>query len=128
MLVFPNIPVLHVIFLLLSSALYSQTGWYQLNSGSSTALFSVNFPASGNGSTGYAVGSAGTILATTNGGLNWMPQISTQGTDLESVFFLNTQIGWAAGANGVIIHTTNAGTNWTLQPAPTSLIKINHSL
>ncbi len=66
-------------------------------------------------STGWAVGDAGTILKTTNGGINWIRQSCPAGTTaLESVYFANANTGWAVGY-GIILKTTNGGTTWKVQ-------------
>jgi photosystem II stability/assembly factor-like uncharacterized protein len=72
-----------------------------------------------NNNTGWAVGSLGIIVNTTDGGINWNyqsnPDISNR--DLNDVFFLNASEGWAVGTGGVILHTTNGGTLWTIEGA-----------
>ncbi len=62
--------------------------------------------------TGWAVGMDGTILNTTNGGTDWVPQ-NSGGTDwLECVYFKNLNVGFVGGSEG-ILQTTNGGTIWT---------------
>ena len=106
--------------------LYSQTGWYPLTSGASATLWSVYFPSSGSGNSGFIAGSSGTILVTTNAGGNWTSQTSNTSNDLTSVYFINSQTGWAAGGLGTIIHTSNAGASWIVQSTPTT--QILHSI
>jgi photosystem II stability/assembly factor-like uncharacterized protein len=69
--------------------------------------------------TGYAVGSYGLLLKTTNGGNLWTQQTSGTAYALNSVFFANRNTGYAVGRNdsiggGIILKTTNAGTQWTM--------------
>jgi photosystem II stability/assembly factor-like uncharacterized protein len=64
--------------------------------------------------TGWAVGEAGTILHTDDGGNTWQVQASGTRSYLNAVHFTNRQTGWAAGTNGVLLHTADAGHNWTL--------------
>ena len=64
--------------------------------------------------TGYAVGTGGMVTKTSNGGLNWIAQVSGTGSDLYSVYFVNNNIGFACG-NQNIIATTNGGSNWVIQ-------------
>lgn len=63
-------------------------------------------------SIGYAVGSNGRILKTTNSGLTWTAKTSGTSQKLNSVFFTNAITGFAVGDN-VILKTVNGGTNWT---------------
>jgi photosystem II stability/assembly factor-like uncharacterized protein len=82
----------------------SQSGWYQLNSGTVNNLNSVSFL---NEFTGYMVGD-GLGIKTSNGGFNWyvIPQIAG-GT---SVKFVDANTGYVA--NGTIYKTINGGTTW----------------
>ena len=82
--------------------------WTTQTSGASS-LYSIKFPSP---AIGFAVGgypSGSAIVATTDGGLNWSPQISSTTQPLFGVFFVNNSIGYAVGQNGAIIKTTNGG-------------------
>jgi photosystem II stability/assembly factor-like uncharacterized protein len=71
--------------------------------------------------TGWAVGSGGLIIKTTDGGVTWgLQNYQSVITDavLYSVFFLNTSTGYAVGENGIILKTTNGGTNWAKLTVP----------
>jgi len=63
-------------------------------------------------STGYIVGTGGTIMKTFDGGDTW--NILNSGTlyDLYDLSFPNANTGYAVGANGIILKTTDAGTSW----------------
>lgn len=70
---------------------------------------------------GWAVGSAGTILKTDDGGNNWEEQTSSTGFELTSVHFLDSLLGWAIGTDmitdydaGIVLKTTNGGRNWNV--------------
>ena len=65
--------------------------------------------------TGFAVGSQGTIIKTSDGGINWTSQFSGTTKGLGSVCFINENIGYCAGHQGTIIKTTDGGLNWTNQ-------------
>ena len=71
-----------------------------------------------NQNTGWTVGYPGTILKTTDGGINWLPYFSGTDENFESVYFLNDTLGFVAGSganfsdNSLILKTTNAGENW----------------
>jgi photosystem II stability/assembly factor-like uncharacterized protein len=107
-----------VFFLLYNAILYSQTGWFQQNSGTSLSLQSVFFI---NDLTGFTAGGF-TIFKTTNGGTTWIPKILPDTTSIYSVRFLNLSTGYACGGRYMnpyesrqhIFKTTNAGENWTL--------------
>jgi photosystem II stability/assembly factor-like uncharacterized protein len=58
---------------------------------------------------GWAVGSNGTVLRTTNAGKTWTKLRSGVGGDLNSVSFVNTKRGWAAGDFAAIVRTTTGG-------------------
>ena len=72
------------------------SGWTAQNSGTVEELDSLHFVDS---MIGWAVGSGGTIVKTTDGGANWMVQMSGIGTDvyLLDVHFFDALVGWAVG-------------------------------
>lgn len=73
-----------------------------------------------NQQTGIAVGAAGTIMRTSNGGLNWEVQPSPIYAYLWDVTYVNANIWVIAGVdvssgnNGIILRSTNGGTAWTI--------------
>ena len=81
--------------------------------------------------TGYAVGGAGMILKTTDGGTTWASQNSGTFIGLWSVHFpVNAQTGYAVGgywfinegpAVYVILKTTDGGTTWASKASGTGL-------
>ena len=73
-----------------------------------------------NENSGWAVGNAGTILRTTNGGNTWSSQSSGTINRLYSVSFTDSNNGTAVGGNGTIVRTTDAGNTWTIQSSGTS--------
>lgn len=83
----------------------SQTGWYQLQSGTSSILNSTYFV---NSLTGYMVGS-NIAIKTVNGGYTWqvMPNLSGG----SSVCFVNALTGYSS--NGSVFKTTDGGVSWT---------------
>lgn len=61
----------------------------------------------------WAVGAAGTILASTDGGQSWTPQASGTTSDLGSVSFIDALHGWACAADGsVLVSTDDGGASW----------------
>jgi len=100
--------------------------WKAQTSGTDNYLRSVFFIDANNG---FAVGDAGTIIKTTNGGVTWT--IDTTGANwstkkmgglvnwLNSVYFID-QTGYAVGSKGTILKTINSGNTWTPQPIDTN--------
>ena len=98
-----------LVFVLVSLNIYPQ--WYLQNpyptgnTLNAVKLISENI--------GWAVGTSGTILKTSNGGVTWESETSGTKSELTDVFFINANKGWIIGADGTILITTNGGTNWT---------------
>ena len=67
-----------------------------------------------------AVGDAGTILTTVDGGASWTRAISGVGQTLFGVRMRSTGQGWAVGAGGVVLSTLDGGVTWLRQTAGTS--------
>jgi photosystem II stability/assembly factor-like uncharacterized protein len=59
--------------------------------------------------TAFVVGSAGTILRTTDGGDTWTRQESGTTHALHSVSFADANTGTVVGDYGTILHTTTGG-------------------
>jgi photosystem II stability/assembly factor-like uncharacterized protein len=94
---------------------YSLSQWMPVNSGTSVNLSKIQFV---NSQTGWACGFQSmptqyTLIKTTNGGLNWISQISNlpSGNRFMSLYFTDANMGYAAGADG-LIKTTNGGSNY----------------
>jgi photosystem II stability/assembly factor-like uncharacterized protein len=66
-----------------------------------------------NAERGWAVGSGGGILSTSDGGATWRPQASGVGDDLYDVKFFDESEGWAVGGGGTMLHTKDGGRTWT---------------
>jgi len=64
---------------------------------------------------GWAIGDSGTILHTTDGGLEWALQSIALSDHLYAVFFVDSVTGWIAGANGTLLHTNDGGNIWQQQ-------------
>jgi len=73
-----------------------------------------------NANNGFACGNNGSIYTSTNGGITWAPQSTSQGNALESVYFPYPDTGYAVGASGTIIKSTNSGVLWNIQTSGTS--------
>jgi photosystem II stability/assembly factor-like uncharacterized protein len=61
----------------------------------------------------YAVGTAGSIVHTTDGGNTWFSMGSPVGVDLYGVWGVSTNNVYAVGANGTILHGNGSG--WNIQ-------------
>jgi len=68
-----------------------------------------------NSKTGYISGYFGTLLKTTNAGVNWINLFVPTTKDLSSIFFLDENTGYIAGGFGLLAKTTNGGFNWTFR-------------
>lgn len=64
-----------------------------------------------NHSTGWinVWGYGGSLLKTTNSGINWNVQIDLGLTGVMEMSFINELTGWAVGTEGLVIKTTNGG-------------------
>ncbi|MDQ3019715.1 MAG: YCF48-related protein, partial [Bacteroidota bacterium] len=103
-----KIVLLSFIIILNINSAYSQSTWFwQQPLPTGNFLYSVDFI---NANTGYAVGTIGTIMKTTNGGANWeLHNINvTQYLSSVSVIDENT----ALTCNNNIYRTSNGGINW----------------
>ena len=63
---------------------------------------------------GWAGGRRGTLLKTTNGGLEWekVPNTSEYRTYYQ-IYFADSQTGWACTNSGKVFKTNDGGSNWT---------------
>jgi photosystem II stability/assembly factor-like uncharacterized protein len=64
-----------------------------------------------------AVGDAGVVFTSANGGVTWTRRISGMRSKLLAVDFVSATTGWAVG-NGGVIKTTNGGVTWVAQDLP----------
>ena len=79
---------------------------------SGSNLFDVSFQ---DALQGWAVGKAGTILHTSDGGATWASQSSGTEFELAQVAFVDTNNGWVVGKFGMILHTSDGGRTWESQ-------------
>ncbi|MBE2218058.1 MAG: T9SS type A sorting domain-containing protein [Ignavibacteria bacterium] len=103
-----------ILIMMICAGTYSD--WELTTSATSNDLLHVLFV---NSNTGYACGDIGTIIRTTNGGINWTALVSGTNEVLTSMAVnpANINVVYAAGFSGVLLKTTNAGNNWVLQTA-----------
>lgn len=57
----------------------------------------------------WAVGTAGIIASSMDGGTTWSSQAAPTSTPLNGVWFVNATTGWAVGDGGVLLKTTTGG-------------------
>jgi photosystem II stability/assembly factor-like uncharacterized protein len=86
------------------------TNWYTIDPLAHPINWkSVYFPST----TGWLVGSVGSIRRTTNDGASWTSQNSgVTGVTLSSVHFVDANIGIIGGDSGTLIWTENGGSDW----------------
>lgn len=109
--------VLFIFFLFAQSTMVAFQGWTSQSSGTTVVLYEVLLADVNNGT---AVGEAGRILKTSNGGANWTTVASSTTVDLFGVDFNDLDTGIAVGNNGVMRRTTDRGQTWVVLPVITS--------
>lgn len=75
------------------------------------SLYSISF-VDGNPSTGFAAGEQGTILKTTNYGINWTTVLSVPGKWFNSVQMFNSNVIYGVGTYGMIYKSVDGGNTW----------------
>ncbi|MBC8179615.1 hypothetical protein H8E88_00685, partial [candidate division KSB1 bacterium] len=97
----------------------AQEGWHSIRQDYwPCSFYSVFFLP--DGQTGWAVGSNGVIVHTSDGGSSWSSQTSGTSNYLLSVHFSDSRTGWAVGGYGTIVHTSDGGSSWSSQTSGTS--------
>lgn len=84
---------------------------------SSGTFYSIQFL---NSVQGFACGTGGKLIKTSDGGNTWNNISSGVTSDLRCVYFINTLTGWISGASGVLKKTTNGGLSWIVQTSGTT--------
>ena len=71
---------------------------------------------------GILVGGGGTVLLTSDGGVEWKPTKLTGDmiSRLNSVFFVDRENGWIVGNSGKIFATSNGGNTWRNEASGTN--------
>jgi photosystem II stability/assembly factor-like uncharacterized protein len=108
---------LFLFFNFFSTLLYSQSGWFQQNSGTNKYLNSCYFV---NDYIGFIACNDGLIIKTTNGGTSWYTVYNNNRYDMYTVFFIDNSTGWVGGLHdsintdtNIVFKTTNGGQTWT---------------
>ena len=66
-----------------------------------------------------AVGDAGTILRSTDGGSTWVPHGIATSSALNAVWFVSSDVGLVVGDNGMMLSTADGATTWALAESGT---------
>ncbi len=104
--------VFTLIIIIGNSAIGFSQIWTPLTTNTQESLKAVSFV---NAQTGWIAGTNGTILKTTDAGLNWTDQSIAITQTFRCLHFVNNMIGWAAGDSGVVYNTIDGGANWQAQ-------------
>lgn len=102
--------------LLLSATFGTQAQWTQRASGTTEALWTVQFPET---NTGFAVGDHGTVIRSEDAGLSWTDLNFPNPGDLRSVYFHDALHGFVAGDSG-LFRTVDGGDGWSTVATPVS--------
>jgi photosystem II stability/assembly factor-like uncharacterized protein len=109
MIKIPTIAALFFFAIFLSNT-YAQQGWFWQNPlPQGNTLYDVFFL---NSSEGWAVGENGTIIHTSDGGMNWTLQKSGGTSRLTAIHFTDSNNGCAIGYYGTLLHTVDGGNSW----------------
>ena len=69
---------------------------------------------------GWVIGLDGTLLHTTDGGMNWVQQQDFGELWLDDIFFADHHHGWIVGVDGTIMRTGDGGNTWERQQSNTT--------
>ena len=105
--------VLFVTFIQLSNKMMAQSGWFWQNPLPTGQTLKDVYVFDEH--TSIAVGEAGTIIKTTDGGISWVSLTGAGSDRLNSDYFIDSNTGWIVGNDGKIFKTTNGGTSWSTQ-------------
>lgn len=84
--------------------------WTEISSGVSTMLTNVDMISA---TTAIAVGTSGTILKTTDGGVTWSSITGVTTEDVFGVSMVSPSVAYIAAQDGHVLKTTDGGTTWT---------------
>ena len=106
--------IITVLIIIHSTFLVANAQWISQNSGTNQNLYDIEFI---NDKTGWAVGDAGVVIKTTNGGVNWIniPNPSGQyGGLMWSICPVDSEVVYAVAGYDFIMKTSNGGSNWNI--------------
>ncbi len=100
-----------ILLMLLAQISFSQNSdWVYRNPNPQNDFYGIKFF---NQSTGYVIGSGGTILKNTTGSNNWTTINGNTVNDLYGMYFFDVNHGYIVGAGGLIMNSTDGGATWT---------------
>ncbi len=122
-----KLSIISILFFLCVNS-YCQQYWLSVSSPVSYTLNKSHFIDTING---WAIGDSGTIIHTSNSGVNWVQQQSgIVNYAIDDIFFVNQRLGWALAndffyAGTMMLRTSNGGLNWTGSRYPDSTLVFN---
>lgn len=103
--------IILILFLYLISFVSSEAQWYTQQSGTTNALYDIEFV---NEKIGFSCGD-GVILKTMNGGINWTNILNDAPIKpFSGIFPVDSNLIYAVGFFRTIVKSTNGGNNWTI--------------
>lgn len=122
-----KIVILLYFSIFITGSCFAQVYWLSQNSPTQKNLTKSHFVDS---LYGWVIGDSGTIISTTNGGINWNTQASNvYSTELQDITFISRTTGWILTYDSTYksfyIKTTNSGQSWvkTYFPDTTTILK-----
>ncbi|MEZ4820949.1 MAG: YCF48-related protein [Ignavibacteria bacterium] len=104
-----------IVFIIIHSTfLVANAQWISQNSGTNQNLYDIEFI---NDKTGWAVGDAGVVIKTTNGGTNWFNIQNPSGQlspNLWTVVPIDSNIVYVTSGKDFAMKTINGGLNWNV--------------
>ena len=105
-----------------NTGLFGQYFWQRIESPTDYWLRTLLFTDS---LRGWVAGDSGLIFYTTDGGLNWVQQVTNTKDKVMKLFFLDDNMGWAVAWDEFasdnfygtdILQTTDGGASWSIEP------------
>jgi photosystem II stability/assembly factor-like uncharacterized protein len=84
--------------------------WFNNNNESIDYSFTALFFIDEN--TGWMGSDLGVIFKTTNGGVEWIPQLTGLNSKINDIYMLDVYKGWAITNDGILLVTENGGDSW----------------
>lgn len=101
---------------LLTANVFSQGGWFPLQSGETAYILSIQFI---DAQTGYYISTSNACFKTTNGGAQWN-LVEIFASEISEVKFVNSATGYITACNGDVYRSTNSGNSWRAYNTGTS--------
>ncbi|MFI5253082.1 MAG: YCF48-related protein [Bacteroidota bacterium] len=111
----PRIVVLSCFFFLCASAVFAQSGWTTIPSGTSGSFYeagTISFSQQSPVTINYAAGDSGIVLRSVDGGKSWMKSIAGNGGRIYSMQYFYADTAFAVGDSGMIYRSSDSGATW----------------